>query len=125
MKASRGTEWPPEVRSEVNRLDGGRCVCERAGFPPEVVARCGGDIQLDHVRASGGISMKSRSTVDNGALLSAWCHRWKTDNGKVARPLLLDWIAKRSGSCVHVDPVFGCLGGCNRADPMQLGATGA
>jgi len=119
---SRGTVWPPEVRAEVERLDGHRCVCERAGFPPEVVARCGGiDVQLDHVRASHGIGMKSRSTVDNGALLSAWCHRWKTDNGKVARPLLLDWIARRTGECTHVEPVFGCPSCARRADPLTVG----
>ena len=121
IKPSRGTQWPPEVRREVERLDGHRCVCERAGFPPEVVARCGGiDVQLDHVRASHGMGMKSRSTVDNAVLLGSWAHKWKTEHGREARPLLLDWIAKRSGACQHVDPVFGCLGGCNRADPMQM-----
>ncbi len=121
MKPSRGTEWPPEVRAEITRLDGGRCVCDRAGFPFEVVARCGGDMQLDHVRASGAIGMKSRSTVDNGATLSAWCHRWKTEHGKEARPLLLDWIARRSGECQHVDPVFGCSSCARRTDPLTVG----
>lgn len=117
MAKSRGTEWPPEVRAEIERLDGGRCVCVRAGFPVEVVAKCGGDRQLDHVRASHGIGIKSRSTVDNGVILSAWCHRWKTEHGKVARPLLLDWIARRDGSCTHVDPVFGCPSCARRAVP--------
>jgi hypothetical protein len=124
MKASAGTRWPDDVRRDAERLDGHRCVCERAGFPAEVVARCGGDLQLDHVRASHGIGMKSESTVANAATLSAFCHAWKTEHGRQARPLLLDYIERRSGSCSHVDPVWGCTGGCNRADPMQLSATG-
>lgn len=121
MKASRGTQWPPEVKGEITRLDGGRCVCERAGFPAEVVARCGGDLETDHVR-KGGMGMKSDSVVSNGATLSAWCHRWKTDNGKVARPLLLDWIAKRSGDdCGHVDRNPSCVICIRRSDPLTVG----
>ena len=117
IRPSLGTRWPPEVRAEITRLDGGRCVCERAGFPPEVVARCGGSLETDHVRASGAVGMKSRSTVDNGATLSAECHRWKGLNGRIARPLLLDWIDRRSGSCTHVDPVWGCSSCRVRMDP--------
>lgn len=124
LKPSRGTVWPPEVRAEVERLDGGRCVCERAGFPTEVVAACTGDLQLDHVRASHGIGMKSRSTVDNAVLLSATAHRWKTNHGREARPLLLDWIDRRTGGCVHVDPVFGCVSCARRSDPLTLREVG-
>jgi hypothetical protein len=119
MKPSRGTEWPPEVKAEITRLDGGRCVCERAGFPPEVVARCGGSLETDHVR-KGGTGMKSESVVSNGVTLSAWCHRWKTENGKVARPKLLDWIAVRDGGCIHVDYVWGCSSCRRRSDPLTL-----
>lgn len=108
MKASSGTTWPPDVRAEIGRLDGHRCVCARAGFPLEVIARCGGSLEIDHVRASGGIQMKSRSTVDNGATLSSFCHRWKTEHGKEARPLLLDWIVRREFDCGHVDPHWDC-----------------
>ena len=124
LKASAGTRWPPEVRAEILRLDGYRCVCARAGFPLDVIARCPGfPVEADHVRGSGALGLKSRSTVDNGASLSPWCHAWKTDHGKEARPLLLDWIARRSGDCGHVEPVHGCPGPCNRADPLQLQAT--
>jgi hypothetical protein len=89
LAPSKGTVIPADVRREVRDRDG-YCVCDRAGFPPEVVATCSGDIQEDHVRASHGIGMKSRSTADNLVLLSASSHRWKTEHGKVARPLLLD-----------------------------------
>ena len=122
IAASRGTQWPPEVRAEIERLDGHHCVCARAGFPLEVIARCGGDTQLDHVRASHGIGMKSRSTVDNGVLLSAWCHRWKGENGREARPLLLDWIARRSDDCQHVDIVSQCPSCRRRMDPLTVTA---
>lgn len=121
---SRGTTWPPEVKAEITRLDGHRCVCERAMFPPEVVARCGGSLETDHVRASHGVGMKSESTVANGATLSAFCHAWKTDHGKVARPLLLDWIERRTGGCTHVDVVWGCSSCARRADPLTLPAVG-
>lgn len=120
VKQSAGTRWPDDVRAEVERLDSRHCVCARAGFPLDVIARCGGDLQVDHVRASHGIGMKSPSTVANAVLLSAFCHKWKTEHGKEARPLLLDWIARRSGDCGHVEPSFGCPGPCNRADPFQM-----
>jgi hypothetical protein len=109
LKASRGTVWPADVRAAILDRDSSRCVCVRADFPPEVIANCPVyPVELDHIRASGGISMKSRSTVDNGVTLSAFCHRWKTEHGREARPLLLDWIARRESDCGHVDPRYGC-----------------
>lgn len=94
LKPSRGTTWPPEVRLFITQRDHGRCVCARAGFPLEVIAQCPAyPVELDHVRA-GGMGMKSRSTVDNGVSLSNSCHRWKTEHGRVARPLLLAYLAE-------------------------------
>jgi 5-methylcytosine-specific restriction endonuclease McrA len=49
-------------------------------------------LELDHVRASGGMGMKSRSTADNLVSLCGDCHRMKTLNGRVARPALLAYI---------------------------------
>lgn len=95
MKASRGTVIPSDVKRLVAERDRG-CVCERAGFPPEVVAACSGDLQPDHVRASHAMGMKSRSTPDNLVMLSASSHRWKTEHGREARPLLLEYLAGRS-----------------------------
>lgn len=120
MKPSRGTTWPPDVKAEILRLDGYRCVAFRAGLPDST---CDTFLEVDHVRASHGIGMKSRSTVDNGVTLCGRHHRYKTSNGRAARPLLLDWIAKRSGDCTHVEPVHGC-GSCRRhADPLTLPET--
>lgn len=102
-----GTVWPPEIRAAIEARDGGYCVGARAGFPARVLQACVGQpVEIDHVR-SGGMGMKSPSTVDNGVCLDAWCHRWKTENGRTARPLLIEYLANASG-CTHVDPVFGC-----------------
>jgi hypothetical protein len=102
MKSSRGTVIPRDVRQAV-RLRDGSCVCARAGFPIEVVKACSGDIQEDHVRASHGTGMKSRSTVDNLVLLSASSHRWKTEHGREARPLLLAYLRARGGTRMTPD----------------------
>lgn len=96
---SRGTVIPPAVRLEVYARDGYRCVCERAGFPEDVVAACAQvpGIELDHVRA-GGTGIKSRSTPDNLVILAPVAHRWKTLNGRRARPLLLEYLASVEGN---------------------------
>lgn len=109
LKPSSGTTWPPKVRAEIEARDGGYCVAQRAGFPADVLARCiGRPTELDHVRA-GGTGMKSDSIPSNGVSLDPWCHRWKTEHGREARPLLLEYLAQfYGGDCGHVDPVYGC-----------------
>lgn len=93
LKPSRGTTWPPAVRRVIEARDNHRCVGAAVGFPIE----CHGTpVELDHVRASGAVGKKSRSTVDNGVLLDPWCHEWKTNHGREARPLLIAWIDKHA-----------------------------
>ena len=87
LRCSRGTTWPPDVRQAIVARDRG-CVGLRAGLP----GFCLGPLGLDHVRASGGIGMKSRSTADNGVQLCGSHHRWKTEHGREARPLLLAYL---------------------------------
>jgi hypothetical protein len=110
LAPSRGTQWPSEVRAAILERDDHHCVCVRAGFPLDVIAACPQyPVELDHIRASGALGRKSRSTVDNGACLSNPCHRWKGEHGREARPLLLDYVARVSaGDCGHVDPRYGC-----------------
>lgn len=86
-KASRGTVIPAHVRLYVLNRDRG---CVGFGrFPVE----CAGPLELDHVRASGALGRKSRTEPDNLVSLCGSCHRWKTANGRQARPVLLDYLA--------------------------------
>ena len=87
LKESRGTVIPPKIRAAVYFRDRG-CMGPRAGLPGD----CAGSLELDHVRASHAISMKSESTLDNLVQLCGVHHRWKTENGRKARPLLLDYL---------------------------------
>jgi 5-methylcytosine-specific restriction endonuclease McrA len=87
IKPSRGTVIPADLRLLVLTRDNG-CV----GFGRFPVA-CSGPLELDHVRASHGIGMKSESTVENLVALCGNCHRYKTAYGREARPILLDYLA--------------------------------
>lgn len=84
--------WPPEVTAAMRARDGNRCVGPVVGFP----TTCQGTTERDHIRASGGLGIKSRSTLDNGALLCFACHRWKTEHGKQARPLLIEYVDRKA-----------------------------
>jgi hypothetical protein len=104
IKPSKGTTWPVEVREAAYARDQG-CLGPRVGMPGE----CAGEVELDHIRASGAIGMKSRSTLDNAASLCGTHHRIKTNAGRTWRPLLIDLVERlMSGDCAHVDPVSGC-----------------
>lgn len=87
LKPSRGTTIPASLRLQVHLRDNG-CVGQRLGWPgPHTSA-----LELDHVRASGAIGMKSATTADNLVALCGECHRWKTLNGRVARPELVAYL---------------------------------
>lgn len=88
LAPSAGTRIPPTLRLRVLTRDGG-CV----GFGRFPVA-CAGALELDHVRASGGMGMKSRTTEDNLVSLCGACHKHKTENGRTARPILLEYLSQ-------------------------------
>lgn len=88
IKASKGTVIPPAMRLRVLTRDNG-CVGFRR-FP----GPCGSPLELDHVRASHGIGMKSVTCDCNLVALCGECHRYKTANGRVARPILLDYLSR-------------------------------
>lgn len=117
LRAGRGTQFPPEVVAQAMALHGG-CIGPLVGMP----GACDGPIDPDHIRASGALGKKSRSTLDNLAPLCRFeHHRLKTREGRTWRPLLIEAVERAlSGDCGHVEPVHGCSGPCNRADPMQL-----
>lgn len=77
------------VREHVRQRDGG-CVFRRLG----VAHDCFGALELDHVRASGGLGLRSRSTGDNLVTLCPVAHREKTLHGRKWRPILLDWVER-------------------------------
>lgn len=85
-KHSSGTHIPHLLRLEVISRDRG---CVGFGrFPVE----CSGPLELDHVRASHGMGMKSETSLRNLVALCWSCHRWKTEHGREARPILLDYL---------------------------------
>jgi 5-methylcytosine-specific restriction endonuclease McrA len=85
--------WIDPVSSTVRALvwarDGG-CVFARLGIPHD----CYGRPEIDHVRASGGVGLRSPSTPDNLVLLCASAHLEKTLHGRRWRPVLLAWIER-------------------------------
>jgi len=80
---------PPSVRAQVRARDRD-CVFTRLGIPHD----CFGQLELDHVRASGGLGLRSRSTADNLVVLCPSAHRIKTLEGRRWRPVLLAWIER-------------------------------
>src|SRR5687768_8420562 len=80
---------PAAVRNYVRARDNG-CVGRRLGFPGE----CWGGLELDHVRSSGGMGLKSESVPTNLVVLCSAHHRYRTEHGRETRPLLLDYLAK-------------------------------
>lgn len=87
LEAGKGTVVPPELRIRVFTRDK---ICVGWGRFP---GPCYGALEPDHVRASHAMGMKSRTTEDNLVSLCSAHHRWKTDNGRIARPVLLDYLA--------------------------------
>lgn len=77
------------VRDAVLRRDNG-CVGPRLGMP----WRCHWHLELDHVRASGGLGLRSPSTPDNLVTLCSDHHRLKTEDGRRWRPVLLEYLRR-------------------------------
>ena len=91
VKKSTGTRIDHAMRLRVIQRDAkatGGCV----GFG-RFPTTCSGGLELDHVRASHGMGMKSDTTDGNLVSLCGACHRWKTEHGRQARPILLDYLA--------------------------------
>lgn len=58
----------------------------------ELGLACDGPLDVDHVRASGGLGMKSETHRRNMVVLCRHHHRAKTEYGKTWRPLLLAYL---------------------------------
>jgi hypothetical protein len=88
-RAIRPDPVPTSVREGVRARDRG-CVFGRLG----IVHDCFGRLELDHVRASGGLGLRSPSTLDNLVTLCPAAHLEKTLHGRHWRPVLLAWIER-------------------------------
>lgn len=92
IKPSRGTELTPKLRAAVLSRDLG-CVGPLVGMPGD----CFSPWEVDHVRASHAMGMKSPSDLGNLVVLCGHHHRLKTEHGREWRPVLLDYIVRRDG----------------------------
>lgn len=102
LSPSTGTPIPVRLRIEVLARDQG---CVGFGrFPGD----CLGPNEIDHVRASHGMGMKSATELDNLVTLCGIHHRWRTEHGREARPLLMAYLERADPHDRHVDPVPGC-----------------
>jgi len=85
LRQTSSTHFDPAIVRAAIALHGG-CLGPKVGMP----GACDGPLDPDHIRASGAVGMKSRSTLDNCAPLCRFVHhRMKTDAGRVWRPLLV------------------------------------
>jgi hypothetical protein len=69
------------------------CVGPRVGMP----GPCRGRVEHDHVRASGGLGMKSPTVRTNLVELCSEHHRIKTEGGRIWRPRLIEYIRSKEG----------------------------
>ena len=96
LKPSAGTRWPAAVLAHV-RTHQRECAGRLAGMPGD----CFGALEADHVRASHGIGMKSKSVATNCALTCTTHHALKGREGRTWRPELLKVIARLHGACAE------------------------
>ena len=96
-KVKRDTVAELVEKQHVRARDGG-CVVRHLrapkGIPLDLLTPCAGPLDPDHVRASGGLGMKSPTHRTNLVILCRHHHELKTDWGKTWRPLLLDYLAR-------------------------------
>jgi 5-methylcytosine-specific restriction endonuclease McrA len=100
-KVKRDTD---EERAEKNyvRARDRFCVAPSLPMPATGIAirhasPCDGPLDVDHVRPSGGLGMKSETHRRNMVVLCRHHHRAKTEYGKTWRPLLLAYLARVEG----------------------------
>lgn len=89
LRQGVGTVIPLAVRNEVKSRDQG-CVGPTVGM----ALPCQGGIELDHVRASHAVGMKSPTVASNLVSLCNRHHLIRTEYGRVWRPKLLDYLAR-------------------------------
>ena len=94
-KLKRDTDEERAEKNYVRARDAG-CVGPRCyeHYGATIRRECDGPLDVDHVRASGGLGMKSPTVRTNMVVLCRHHHRAKTEYGKVWRPLLLAYLER-------------------------------
>lgn len=96
-KVKRDTDAERAEKNYVRARDNG-CVASRvAKYELQLGVPCDGPLDVDHVRASGGLGMKSPTHRTNMVVLCRHHHRAKTEFGKTWRPLLLAYLERVEG----------------------------
>ena len=86
----------PELFEALVARDGG-CIAWRLGFATECGSQFGPGrvvIEVDHVR-TGGMGRRGPSTLANTVLLCGLHHRVKTDNARLWRAAIDDYMRER------------------------------
>lgn len=97
-KPKRDTDQERAEKNYVRARDGG-CVARVAAQGWWTIDQhCDGPLDVDHVRASGGLGMKSPTHRTNMVVLCRHHHRAKTEYGKVWRPLLIAYLERVEGN---------------------------
>jgi 5-methylcytosine-specific restriction endonuclease McrA len=94
-KVKRDTDAERAEKNYVRARDNG-CVARRVIVPGTIALEvlCDGPLDVDHVRASGGLGMKSPTHRTNMVVLCRHHHRAKTEYGKVWRPMLVAYLER-------------------------------
>jgi 5-methylcytosine-specific restriction endonuclease McrA len=102
-KVKRDTDAERAEKNYVRARDNG-CVAARIMHNAQALPEyhdegrdCDGPLDVDHVRASGGLGMKSPTHRTNMVVLCRHHHRAKTEYGKVWRPLLIAYLDRVEG----------------------------
>ena len=98
-KVKRDTDQERAEKAYVRARDRG-CVAPRSTAADPTWAQsnaCDGPLDVDHVRASGGLGMKSPTHRTNMVVLCRHHHIAKTEWGKTWRPLLLAYLERVEG----------------------------
>lgn len=98
-KVKRDTDDEATEKRYVRGRDKG-CVAALAAAPAGVPVprfNCAGPLDVDHVRASGGLGMKSPTHRTNMVVLCRHHHAAKTQYGKTWRPLLVAYLERVEG----------------------------
>jgi 5-methylcytosine-specific restriction endonuclease McrA len=96
-KVKRDTDQERAEKNYVRARDNG-CVADwlfRHHMTDSPV--CQGPLDVDHVRASGGLGMKSPTHRTNMVVLCRHHHRLKTDWARTWRPLLIAYLERVEG----------------------------